>query len=79
LSFSALSAWEKWPPEGTMKFFLNALITKFPPGNRRFEGEKRCIMKMSGVNTGKFGQKDEVRTVGMATAPNSKDVRARYL
>jgi hypothetical protein len=40
VSFSALSAWEKWPPEGTMKLFMHALITKSPPGNRRFEGEK---------------------------------------
>jgi hypothetical protein len=62
-----------------MQFFMNAMITKSPPGNRRFEGEKRCIMNMSGANTGKFGQKDEVRTVGMATAPKLKRRRARYL
>jgi hypothetical protein len=36
------------------------------------EGEKQCTRKMSGAKTGKFGQHDKVRTVGMATAPKLK-------
>jgi hypothetical protein len=32
------------------------------------EGEKRCIKKLIGAKTGKFGQKDEVRTVGRCTS-----------
>jgi hypothetical protein len=38
------------------------------------EGEVRCSMKMIGAKTGKFGQKDEIRTVGMATAPKLKSL-----
>jgi hypothetical protein len=71
LSFRAPYAPVKWPPDGTIKFFMHALIT-CPPGNRRFEGEKSCTRKMIGAKPGKFGEQDEVRTDGMATAPKLK-------
>jgi hypothetical protein len=55
-----------------MKFFCARQSPDRPPGNRRSHGGKRFIRKMIGAKTGKFGQKDKVRTVGMATAPELK-------
>lgn len=39
-----------------------------------FEGEKRCMRKMIGAKTSKFGQQYKVRTVGIAKAPILKSL-----
>jgi hypothetical protein len=53
---------------GHHEIFYAGVDHLWPLGNRRSEGEKRCIRKIIGAKTGKFGQHDKVRTVGMATA-----------
>ena len=44
-----------------------------------YEGEKRCMRKSIGGKKGKFGEQDEVRTVGMAAVPKPKRRKPVYL
>jgi hypothetical protein len=63
----ALDAPVKWSPEGTMKYFMHALITLVPQGNRWCEGKKLCIRKMVGGKSGKF-VKQESTKIKLVTA-----------